>query len=101
MTVWCPSSHPSVSISQACFTTLVFILNRHLKTSYVGGKYVGTLENVNHMDLVGWVNAARFAWADLVRLVYLPFPVLPSPCILSSSSSFLLTSQIHVADIDH
>ncbi|KAF8323154.1 alpha/beta-hydrolase [Clavulina sp. PMI_390] len=29
------------------------------------GKYVGTIENVNHLDLVGWVNHARFAWADL------------------------------------
>jgi len=29
------------------------------------GKYMGTLEPVNHMDLIGWVNFARYAWADL------------------------------------
>ncbi|KAG8832174.1 hypothetical protein FRC17_001814 [Serendipita sp. 399] len=29
------------------------------------GKYLGTLEEVNHLDLVGWVNAARYKWAEL------------------------------------
>lgn len=30
------------------------------------GKYLGTLEDVNHLDLVGWVNTARYKWAELM-----------------------------------
>jgi triacylglycerol lipase len=26
---------------------------------------MGTLENVNHLDLVGWINPARFKWAQM------------------------------------
>lgn len=29
------------------------------------GQYLGTLEHVNHLDLVGWVNTARYKWASL------------------------------------
>ncbi|PVF94504.1 alpha/beta-hydrolase [Serendipita vermifera] len=29
------------------------------------GKYLGTLEDVNHLDLVGWINMARYKWAEL------------------------------------
>lgn len=29
------------------------------------GQYLGTLEDVNHLDLVGWVNAARYKWAEI------------------------------------
>ncbi|KAJ4484907.1 Alpha/Beta hydrolase protein [Lentinula edodes] len=29
------------------------------------GKYMGTLQNVNHLDLVGWINPARFKWAEI------------------------------------
>ncbi|KAG8862057.1 hypothetical protein FRC20_011370 [Serendipita sp. 405] len=29
------------------------------------GKYLGTLEEVNHLDLVGWINTARYKWAEL------------------------------------
>ncbi|KAJ3784585.1 Alpha/Beta hydrolase protein [Lentinula aff. detonsa] len=29
------------------------------------GKYMGTLQNVNHLDLVGWINPARFKWAEM------------------------------------
>ncbi|KAI0034131.1 Alpha/Beta hydrolase protein, partial [Vararia minispora EC-137] len=28
------------------------------------GTYLGTLTDVNHLDLVGWVNAARYKWAS-------------------------------------
>jgi len=28
------------------------------------GTYLGTLEDVNHLDLVGWINAARYKWAE-------------------------------------
>jgi len=27
---------------------------------------LGTLEDVNHLDLVGWVNAARYKWAEIM-----------------------------------
>jgi triacylglycerol lipase len=27
------------------------------------GTYVGTVEDVSHLDLVGWINAARYSWA--------------------------------------
>lgn len=26
---------------------------------------MGTLQNVNHLDLVGWINPARFKWAEI------------------------------------
>ncbi|KAK1228667.1 lipase 2 [Marasmius sp. AFHP31] len=29
------------------------------------GKYLGTLEGVNHLDLVGWINTARYKWASM------------------------------------
>jgi triacylglycerol lipase len=29
------------------------------------GIYLGTLSGVNHLDLVGWVNAARYMWAEM------------------------------------
>jgi triacylglycerol lipase len=29
------------------------------------GQYLGTLEDVNHLDLVGWVNPARYKWAEI------------------------------------
>ncbi|KAG7099003.1 hypothetical protein E1B28_000888 [Marasmius oreades] len=29
------------------------------------GTYLGTLEGVNHLDLVGWINTARYKWAEL------------------------------------
>ena len=28
------------------------------------GTYLGTLEDVNHLDLVGWINPARYKWAE-------------------------------------
>ncbi|KAF8316200.1 Alpha/Beta hydrolase protein [Cantharellus anzutake] len=34
-------------------------------TSSQWGKYMGTLEDVNHIDLIGWISAARYAWAGL------------------------------------
>jgi len=30
------------------------------------GTYLGTLEDVNHLDLVGWVNTARYKWAEIM-----------------------------------
>ncbi|KAI0003758.1 Alpha/Beta hydrolase protein, partial [Russula compacta] len=27
------------------------------------GTYLGTVQDVNHLDLVGWINAARYSWA--------------------------------------
>ncbi len=29
------------------------------------GTYLGTLSHVNHLDLVGWVNTARYKWAEI------------------------------------
>ena len=29
------------------------------------GDYQGTLENVNHLDLVGWVGRVRYAFAEM------------------------------------
>lgn len=29
------------------------------------GTYLGTLEGVNHLDLVGWISTARYKWAEL------------------------------------
>jgi triacylglycerol lipase len=27
---------------------------------------LGTLEGVNHLDLVGWINTARYKWAEIM-----------------------------------
>jgi hypothetical protein len=32
--------------------------------SAMWGEYLGTLHDVNHLDLVGWVGRLRYAWAD-------------------------------------
>ena len=34
--------------------------------SFLQGTYLGTLEDVNHLDLVGWVNTARYKWAEIM-----------------------------------
>jgi triacylglycerol lipase len=31
----------------------------------VKGTYLGTLQDVNHLDLVGWINTARYKWAEM------------------------------------
>jgi triacylglycerol lipase len=36
------------------------VLNRFFQ-----GTYLGTVENVSHLDLVGWINTARYGWARL------------------------------------
>ena len=28
--------------------------------------YLGTLSQVNHLDLVGWINTARYKWAEIM-----------------------------------
>ena len=30
------------------------------------GTYLGTLSGVNHLDLVGWINTARYKWAEIM-----------------------------------
>lgn len=30
------------------------------------GTYLGTLNHVNHLDLVGWTNTARYKWAEIM-----------------------------------
>ncbi|KAH0590934.1 hypothetical protein H2248_001047 [Termitomyces sp. 'cryptogamus'] len=30
------------------------------------GTYLGTLQSVNHLDLVGWTNTARYKWAEMM-----------------------------------
>ena len=30
------------------------------------GTYLGTLNHVNHLDLVGWINEARYKWAEIM-----------------------------------
>ncbi|KAJ7596852.1 Alpha/Beta hydrolase protein [Mycena floridula] len=30
------------------------------------GKYMGTLEDCNHLDLVGWVNEVRYKWHEMI-----------------------------------
>lgn len=34
--------------------------------TWVQGTYLGTLESVNHLDLVGWINQARYKFADFM-----------------------------------
>lgn len=39
----------------------------HILTSLLSqGTYLGTLSQVNHLDLVGWVNTARYKWAEMM-----------------------------------
>lgn len=30
------------------------------------GTYLGTLEGVSHLDLIGWINTARYKWAEIM-----------------------------------
>ncbi|KAG5647563.1 hypothetical protein DXG03_008916 [Asterophora parasitica] len=30
------------------------------------GTYLGTLSHVNHLDLIGWINAPRYKWAEIM-----------------------------------
>ena len=34
--------------------------------SHYQGTYLGTLSDVNHLDLVGWINTARYKWAEIM-----------------------------------
>ncbi|KAH9486571.1 Triacylglycerol lipase 2 [Psilocybe cubensis] len=34
--------------------------------SWGAGTYLGTLSQVNHLDLVGWINTARYKWAEMM-----------------------------------
>ncbi|EJU00116.1 alpha/beta-hydrolase [Dacryopinax primogenitus] len=38
------------------------------------GEYEGTVRNVNHLDLIGWVNPARYRWAEFTgnKIEYRP-----------------------------
>ena len=35
-------------------------------TSAKWGEYKATLQNVNHLDLVGWVGKVRYGWAEWI-----------------------------------
>ena len=37
-----------------------------LYANYLQGTYLGTLSGVNHLDLVGWINTARYKWASMM-----------------------------------
>lgn len=52
------SSHPNGCVT---FSFLVFC---YLKVQK--GTYLGTLSQVNHLDLVGWINTARYKWAEMM-----------------------------------
>ena len=42
------------------------LCNRQRWANYTKqGTYLGTLTDVNHLDLVGWINTARYKWASL------------------------------------
>lgn len=47
----------------SCSPLTLYSLSSH-KTRQ--GTYLGTLEHVNHLDLVGWINTARYKWAELM-----------------------------------
>lgn len=37
-----------------------------LRSASSQGTYLGTLQHVNHLDLVGWINTARYKWAEMM-----------------------------------
>ena len=56
MTAWSRSSLQNGS---------ALALGSHVFTEQTQGTYLGTLESVNHLDLIGWLNAARYKWAEV------------------------------------
>ena len=38
----------------------------HIRSNARQGTYLGTLVDVNHLDLVGWINTARYKWAEIM-----------------------------------
>ena len=38
----------------------------HVRSNTRQGTYLGTLVDVNHLDLVGWINTARYKWAEIM-----------------------------------
>ena len=43
-----------------------FVLRSCLDSNHLSqGTYLGTVQDVSHLDLVGWINSARYSWARL------------------------------------
>lgn len=56
-----------VSIMSARWVTTPFSFSPVTSSHRIQqGTYLGTLEHVNHLDLVGWINTARYKWAELM-----------------------------------
>ena len=53
---WCPSD-----LHNGCVRTISSTKNPLIRRQ---GKYLGTVEDVNHLDLVGWINVARYKLAE-------------------------------------
>jgi triacylglycerol lipase len=53
-----PWNHPNGFVS--------FITPIDCFHTFSQGTYLGTLSQVNHLDLVGWVNTARYKWAEIM-----------------------------------
>lgn len=49
----------SVASSRCTFPLILVRLSSEITNIYSGGTYLGTLDGVNHLELVGWVNQAR------------------------------------------
>lgn len=60
MTGWCLSSRRNGFVDHRLLNT------KHINYNAIQGTYLGTLEDVNHLDLVGWINTARYKWAEIV-----------------------------------
>ena len=47
----------ALSLTRSCLSSTIFY--------FFQGTYLGTVQDVNHLDLVGWINSARYGWARL------------------------------------
>ena len=50
-------------VSRSPLTGISVISRASLNSSPLQGTYLGTLQDVSHLDQVGWINTARYSWA--------------------------------------
>ncbi|KAG5651609.1 hypothetical protein H0H81_008069 [Sphagnurus paluster] len=61
-----PTTASSLSSLPNGYTHFLMLCYLPPLTPITQGTYLGTLSHVNHLDLVGWINTARYKWAEIM-----------------------------------
>lgn len=65
MGTFLPFPLPTFPLSLCPSPPLLLLYSSNQPPIHPQGTYLGTLEDVNHLDLVGWINTARYKWAEI------------------------------------